>query len=81
MHDRIKELEQECYEDRSHGYGSPYFNREKFAELIVQECANVIQQKVSLVFKEGEDPSEFSCGRYAGSLEARVMLKEHFGIK
>ena len=37
MNDRIKELADQAT-DKEHGYS--FFDREKFAELIVRECAN-----------------------------------------
>jgi hypothetical protein len=39
MNERIEELESQCWEARQ--YGPPWFDTEKFAELIVKECANV----------------------------------------
>jgi hypothetical protein len=36
MNERIKELEQQCWEVRQ--YNPPWFNATKFAELIVKEC-------------------------------------------
>jgi len=39
MNERIKELEQQCWEVRQ--YNPPWFNATKFAELIVRECADV----------------------------------------
>jgi hypothetical protein len=43
MNERIKELAEQCYEhDQSWtGVGQRIFNKEKFAELIVRECAQV----------------------------------------
>ena len=43
MNKRIKELAEQCYEhDQSWtGVGQRIFNKEKFAELIVRECAKV----------------------------------------
>lgn len=38
MNERIKELEAQCWQSRQ--YDSPWFDTEKFAELIVQECVN-----------------------------------------
>jgi len=40
MNERIKELEDQCWEDNPNT-GPVVFNREKFAELIVRECAEV----------------------------------------
>lgn len=39
MNERIKELEAQCWEPKQ--YGPPWFNSQKFAELIVRECAKV----------------------------------------
>jgi len=39
MNERIRELESQCWEARQ--YGPPWFDSEKFAELIVRECAEV----------------------------------------
>jgi len=43
MNERIKQLAEQCYEhDQSWtGVGQRIFNKEKFAELIVRECALV----------------------------------------
>ena len=46
MNERIKLLAEQCYEhDQSWtGVGQRIFNKEKFAELIVQKCADIGQQ-------------------------------------
>jgi hypothetical protein len=46
MNERIKELAEQCYEDFQTLTSSKYlvFNKEKFAELIVQECAKIADQ-------------------------------------
>lgn len=60
---------------------------ELFAKLIVEECANIIQQKVSMKYTQDPDPAleaeqeEFRCGHYTGSLHARAAIKQHFGVK
>jgi len=43
MNERIKELESQCWEPRQ--YGPAWFDSEKFAELIVRECALVVHKK------------------------------------
>jgi hypothetical protein len=47
MNEQIKLLADQCYEhDQSWtGVGQRIFNKEKFAELIVKECARVVSQK------------------------------------
>jgi hypothetical protein len=37
MNERIKELAKQCWEERTEG--QLHFDNEKFAELIVRECA------------------------------------------
>jgi hypothetical protein len=44
MNERIKELESQCWEARQ--YGPPWFNSKKFAELIVRECAKVVEKEM-----------------------------------
>jgi hypothetical protein len=39
MNERIKELKSQCWDERQ--YGPPWFNSEKFAELIVRECMEI----------------------------------------
>ena len=40
MNERIKELEQQCWEVRQ--YNPPWFNATKFAEMIIEEVDQVI---------------------------------------
>lgn len=54
---------------------------EKFAELIVRECVDVIQKEVSFKYKDGGETEEFMGGHYAGSVLARVRIKRHFGVE
>ena len=63
MNERIKELADKCWEED--GIGPAYFNPEKFAELIVRECANVAAKNQAEDM--GWDISE--------------IIKEHFGVE
>ena len=58
-----------------------YSDMEKFAELIVKECADVIQKRVSMKYKDGGETEEFMGGHYAGSVLARALIKRHFGVE
>ena len=40
MNERIKELTVQCWIVNK--YGPPYFDYEKFAELIIQECMDIV---------------------------------------
>ena len=85
MNERIRLLAEQCYETGPIGKdGWPEyskFNEEKFAELIVQECVDVIRKEVSLKYKDGGETEEFMGGHYASSMLARVKIKHHFGVK
>jgi hypothetical protein len=95
MNERIKELAKQvkrvCGDEISHfervhnrplthNEAADIYN-EKFAELIVKECADIIQQEVSLKYKDGGEAEEFMNGHYAASLLARVKIKHHFKVK
>ena len=76
MNERIKELEERCWEEL--GEEECYytvFNREKFAELIVRECADVCRDD-GRWFQEQDDKVE------AGVAYALCYkIKENFGIE
>jgi hypothetical protein len=80
MNERIKQLAEQCYvyNDKTDDI---WFNKEKFAELIVKESADVIQKEVSMKYKDGGETEEFMAGHYAGSVLARVMIRKHFGVE
>jgi hypothetical protein len=66
MNERIKELAQQCWDKRLDGL---HFDQEKFAELIVQECLEIVE-------------SEDDCGPDIKSVRlAMERMKRHFGIK
>ncbi len=66
MNERIKELEVQCWEERK--YGPPWFNSEKFAELIIRECANI-----TLTYKNHD--------HYYGWMDHGEEIIRHFGIE
>jgi hypothetical protein len=67
MNERIKELESQCWEPRSHPNAQAAmgdrFNTEKFAELIIKKCVMI--------------------GNYAhdGGEYPGPMIKEYFGVE
>ena len=77
MNQRILELARQVWPDPN----TSHVNHEKFAELIVKECVDVIRKEVSLKYKDGGETEEFMGGHYASSLLARVKIKHHFGVK
>jgi hypothetical protein len=95
MNERIKELVKQAGLNID-GYDYPIWGcldgedekkefLEKFAELIVKECDHLIQQQVSLKFKDGWEQSgvsdDWAYGYYAASTLSRTILKQHFGVK
>ena len=69
MNDRIKELEKQCWSHRVDGVlvdGHLHFDTEKFAELIVQECAHLVD-----TLNEA----------YGAPSTAGKFIKEHFGAE
>ena len=70
MNERIKQLAIQCYETGPIGKdGWPEyskFNEEKFAELIVRECAGIAQTYMS---------------RFPEDHELTKQIKHHFGVE
>ena len=72
MNERIKELEKQCWGYRVDGVlvdGQLHFDTEKFAELIVRECLNKIENEAA---------------QYAEPVWAFELvndIKEHFGVE
>jgi hypothetical protein len=69
MNERIKELEAQCWEATK--YGPPWFNSQKFAELIVRECAEVSEDDIT----DGD-----ACCTNTADRIAR-QIKKHFGVE
>lgn len=79
MNERIKELISQCWEERK--YGPPWFDVDKFANLIVQECVTRIQ---GCHLAEGYDPEivgDFELGykKAIDKVSKQVLL--HFGVE
>ena len=71
MNERIKELALECYQ-------APEFDYEKFAELIVRECAKQAYKYTSHSGNyEYYDDIGWDC--LPGDLQSHI--KEHFGVE
>ena len=74
MNERIRELAEQCVGDRPYNNS---FDYEKFAELIVQECANVIADD-----DLAKDCGTFLMDSYAkGMRYSAHLIKEHFGVE
>ena len=73
MNERIEKLESQCWEARQ--YGPPWFDTEKFAELIVRECVGVADDYVK----------DCTCDEHKNCKHPRSIIgrkiKEHFGVE
>jgi hypothetical protein len=75
MNERIKELYNQCFvvlENQSPNTG---FDFEKFAELIVRECLNVVEN-LSPGYEDYRDQIEDAFRR-----DCMEEIKHHFGVK
>jgi len=74
MNERIRELVKQATTIEEHKWGVSYdnFNKEKFAELIVRECANqcdlLLDHKIS---------SEWARGTH----DCSKAIRKHFGVE
>ena len=50
MNERIKELAEQCYTTYRNGHGgyTEQFDEEKFAELIIRECAEACMKEIDI---------------------------------
>ena len=95
MNDRIKQLAEQCYEhDQSWtGVGQRIFNKEKFAELIVRECCDIVLAPHNETgFTISMDLCKFSTRQaidraaQSGGLKVHTQgiskkIKQHFGVE
>ena len=74
MNERIKDLEKQCWSHRVDGAlvdGQLHFDTEKFAELIVRECAGLFPNVyVEIENEYGHTP-----------VVAADYIKKHFGVE
>jgi hypothetical protein len=75
MNDRIKELAEQCY----HRYSEHNIDLEKFAELIVKECADLIDNKVMITAAQTYD--EVFVAKFDTKELCAKQIKEHFGVE
>ena len=61
------------------GYGSAWEN--KFAELIVKECINIIEQNKNISLNIGNFTDAKSQGIQLGLAFAITDIEEHFGVE
>ena len=75
MNERINQLAEQCH----HRYSEHNIDLEKFAELIVRECAELIDNKVMITAAQTYD--EVFVAKYDTKELCAKMIKEHFGVE
>jgi hypothetical protein len=72
MNERIRELAEQCYEHDRYwtGAAAPVFNKEKFAELIVEECCKRLSEET--IRHDGYGYNQH---------ELYNRLRKHFGVE
>jgi hypothetical protein len=80
MNERIRELISQCtetltgWDDHRGNYTEKYFDKEKFAELIVRECVSIVAKRKDQAIDDGWNIDE------AMSM-AEMDFLEHFGVE
>jgi hypothetical protein len=81
MNERIKELIEECtsHIENMDGDWDEYFAKEKFAQLIVRECA----KKCEFIAVQAEitNTGEMARKTKATADSCAKMIKQHFGVE
>ena len=81
MNERIRELVEESYNE----FYNVHIDLELFAELIVQECVNVLRAESERLYKlSAEEKDELFASNFEICAEKcvdnEVAIKEHFGV-
>ena len=81
MNERIKQLAEQCTVSCIDGRGVELneIDVEKLAELIVQECADILI-KPEYVMNHPEELGDYNKGWVNGRLLGIEHIKEHFGV-
>jgi hypothetical protein len=68
MNERIQQLEKQSYTEAMHELGGTYmaFDKEKFAELIIEQCGIALSPMLRDMVSRGQ---------------AYDLIKEHFGVE
>jgi len=86
MNKRIRQLAEQATTIEEYGWGASYsnFDREKFAELIVRECAEIaLEQKKWVEDMKVHNPEDevWNKARIQQSQHIVDKIKQHFGVK
>jgi hypothetical protein len=80
MNERIKQLAEQATTEEADGF--KYFDKEKFAELIVKECLEEMRYTVLDTQELRRDRStDYQVGWEDGMFDAGEIIKQHFGVE
>ena len=84
MNERIKELEKECWSHRVDGTlvdGQLHFDTKKFAELIIWECINIVEEQKECLHEEQKYWHDRDYGYEMAVNDASKGIKQFFGVE
>jgi tRNA U54 and U55 pseudouridine synthase Pus10 len=90
MNKRIKELEKQCWSHRVDGAlvdGQVHFDTQKFAELIVRECAELAKIKAFIIMQKAEEyaaDKEEMINATSAAFHLEILeqeIRKHFGVE
>ena len=76
MNERIKELAEQCESFGSWDNKTYSFDKEKFAALIIEECAEIGDNYQEIL---GNEPECANCRKVAYGIVDKI--KQHFGVE
>ena len=80
MNERLDKLTEQCYEYNETMQGA-WFNKTKFAELLIRECIEVIVRNEHATLNIDNFTNEKAQGIQLGLEFATIDIAEHFGIE
>jgi len=80
MNERLAKLTEQCYEYNETMQGA-WFNKTKFAELLIRECIEVIVRNEHATLNIDNFTNEKAQGIQLGLEFATIDIAEHFGIE
>jgi hypothetical protein len=75
-----KFLNKACWDEQAQHELEDWLNVEKFAELIIKECADILM-KPEYVMNHPEELTDYNRGWVNGRLLGVEHIKEHFGVE
>ena len=76
MNERIRELAERCESFGSWDNKTYSFDKEKFAELIVAECARLCEHE-----SNDDEYDQYDMGQSVKAESIKTAIKQHFGVE